>query len=141
MLNKPFFYKAYVKHCASCNRMNGLFSAIFSKLLLFFLPTLALPQNHAPTGALNYFSVLITAKDCLRSIAKKTSYFSYCAFWSTGQSGSTTTDCDKLTTNQRTANKLTANNANWLKRAILNLFLLIFPEPSCPNSHFVMKSL
>ena len=52
---------------------------------------------------------------------------------------------DKLTANQLTANKLianklTANNADWLKRAILNLFLLS-PEPSCLNSHFVTKSL
>ena len=41
---------------------------------------------------------------------------------------------------QLTADKLTANNAVWLKRAILNIFLLS-PEPSCPNPHFVTKSL
>ena len=34
----------------------------------------------------------------------------------------------------------TANNADWLRRAILNIFLLS-PEPSCPNLHFVTKSL
>ena len=50
-------------------------------------------------------------------------------------SGSMTTDCDKLITNQ-----LTVNNADWLRRAILNIFLLS-PEPSCPNPHFVTKSL
>ena len=44
--------------------------------------------------------------------------------------GSTTTDC----------NKLTANNADWLRRPILNMFLL-FPEPYCRNPHFVTKSL
>ena len=49
--------------------------------------------------------------------------------------GSTTTDRDKLT-----ASKLTADNADWLKRAILNIFLLS-PEPSCPNPHFMTKSL
>ena len=38
---------------------------------------------------------------------------------------STTTDRDKLTTN-----KLTTNNADWLRRAILNIYLL-YPEPSC----------
>ena len=36
--------------------------------------------------------------------------------------------------------QLTSDNADWLKRAILNLFLLS-PEPSCPNPHFVTKSL
>ena len=36
--------------------------------------------------------------------------------------------------------QLTASNADWLRRAILNIFLLS-PEPSCPNPHFVMKSL
>ena len=41
---------------------------------------------------------------------------------------------------QLTANKLTAKNADWLRRAILNIFLLS-PEPSCPNPHFVTKSL
>ena len=41
---------------------------------------------------------------------------------------------------QLTANQLTADNADWLKRAILNIFLL-YPEPSCPNPHFVTKSL
>ena len=45
------------------------------------------------------------------------------------QFGSMTTDHDKLT----------ANNADWLRRAILNIFLLS-PEPSCPNPHLVMKS-
>ena len=49
--------------------------------------------------------------------------------------GSTTTDRNKLT-----ADRLTANSADWLRRAILNIFLLS-PEPSCPNSHFVTKSL
>ena len=49
--------------------------------------------------------------------------------------GSTTTGRNKLTVNQ-----LTANNADWLRRAILNIFLLS-PEPSCPNPHFVMKSV
>ena len=49
--------------------------------------------------------------------------------------GSTTTDRDKLTTNQ-----LTTNNADELRRAILNIFLLS-PEPSCPNPHFVTKSV
>ena len=44
--------------------------------------------------------------------------------------GSTTTDHDKLT----------ASNADWLRRAILNIFLLS-PEPSCLNPRFVMKSL
>ena len=48
---------------------------------------------------------------------------------------------------QLTANKIipemrgiTESNDDWLKRAILNIFLLS-PEPSCPNPHFVMKSL
>ena len=54
--------------------------------------------------------------------------------------GSTTTDRDILTANLLTANKLIANNADWLRRAILNIFLLS-PEPSCPNPHFVTKSL
>ena len=36
--------------------------------------------------------------------------------------------------------QLTADNADWLKRAILNIFLLS-PEPSCLNPHFVTKSL
>ena len=36
--------------------------------------------------------------------------------------------------------KLTTNNANWLKRAILNIFLLPL-KPSCPNPHFVTKSV
>ena len=54
--------------------------------------------------------------------------------------GSATTDRDKLTANQLTASKLTADNADWLKRAILNIFLLS-PEPSCPHPHFVTKSL
>ena len=49
--------------------------------------------------------------------------------------GSTTTDCDKLA-----ANQLTANNADGLRRANLNIFLLS-PEPSCPNPHLVTKSL
>ena len=49
--------------------------------------------------------------------------------------GSTTTDRNKLTTN-----KQTANNADWLRRAILNVYLLS-PEPSCPQPHFVTKSL
>ena len=49
--------------------------------------------------------------------------------------GSTTTDRDKLT-----ANKPVANNTDWLRKAILNIFLLS-PEPSCPNPHFVTKSL
>ena len=43
--------------------------------------------------------------------------------------GSMTTGCDKLT----------ANNSDWLRRAILNI--LLSPEPSCPNPHFVTKSL
>ena len=54
--------------------------------------------------------------------------------------GATTTDRDKLNANQLIENKLTANNADWLRRAILNIFLLS-PEPSCPNPHIVMKSL
>ena len=33
-----------------------------------------------------------------------------------------------------------ANNADWLRRAILNIFLLS-PQPSCPNPHSVTKSL
>ena len=41
---------------------------------------------------------------------------------------------------QLTANQVIAENADWLKRAILNIFILS-PEPSCPNPHFVMKSL
>ena len=49
--------------------------------------------------------------------------------------GSTTTDPNKLI-----ANKLTASNVDWLRRVILNIFLLS-AEPSCPNPHFVMKSL
>ena len=56
--------------------------------------------------------------------------FAMCACY-----GSPTTDCDKVT-----ANQLTANNTDWLRRAILNIFLLS-PEPSCPNPHFVTKSL
>ena len=47
-----------------------------------------------------------------------------------GRTGSTTTDSDKLT----------ASNAEWLRRAILNTFLLS-PKPSCPNPHFGTKSL
>ena len=47
---------------------------------------------------------------------------------------------NQLTANKLTANKLTANNVDWLRRAILNIFLLS-PEPSCPNLHFVTKSL
>ena len=54
--------------------------------------------------------------------------------------GSTATDRNKLTASKLTANKLTASNADWLKRAILNIFLLS-PEPSYPNPHFVTKSL
>ena len=46
----------------------------------------------------------------------------------------------QLTANQLTASKLTADNADWLKRVILKIFLLS-PEPSCPNPHFVTKSL
>ena len=46
------------------------------------------------------------------------------------RNGSTTTDRDKLA----------ANNADWLRRAILNIFLLS-PKPSCPNPHFRTKSL
>ena len=46
----------------------------------------------------------------------------------------------QLTANQLTASQLTADNADWLKRAILNIFLL-YPEPSCPNPHFETKSL
>ena len=41
---------------------------------------------------------------------------------------------------QLTASKLNADYADWLKRAILNIFLL-YSEPSCPNPHFVTKSL
>ena len=41
----------------------------------------------------------------------------------------------QLTANQLTSSKLTADNADWLKRAILNIFLLS-PEPSCLNPHF-----
>ena len=52
--------------------------------------------------------------------------------------GSTTTDRNKLTANQLTSNKLTVNNADWLRTAILNIFLLS-PEPPGPNSHFVTK--
>ena len=44
--------------------------------------------------------------------------------------GSTTTDRDKLT----------ASNADWLRKAILTIFLLS-PEPSCLNPHFMMKLL
>ena len=54
--------------------------------------------------------------------------------------GSTITDRDKLTTNKLTVNKLTVNNVDWLRRAILNIFLLS-PQPFCPNPHFVTKSL
>ena len=58
-----------------------------------------------------------------------------CMQGSAGFCGSTTTERDKLTTNQ-----LTANNVDRLRRAILDIFLLS-PEPSCPNPHFVMKSV
>ena len=46
----------------------------------------------------------------------------------------------QLTTNQLTVNKLTAKNIDWRRRAVLNIFLLS-PKPSCPNPHFVTKSL
>ena len=45
-----------------------------------------------------------------------------------------TTDRDNLN-----ANKLTTNNADWLRRTMLNIFLP-YLEPSCPNPHFVTKS-
>ena len=68
-------------------------------------------------------------------------FFLYCTLFHEGcGGGSTTTDRNKLTADKLTANKLTANNADWLRRAILNIFLLS-PEPSCPNPHFVTKSL
>ena len=35
---------------------------------------------------------------------------------------------------------LTANNADWLRRAILTIFLLS-PEPSGPNPHLMTKPL
>ena len=59
---------------------------------------------------------------------------SFCIFLSTITAGPR-----QLTANQLTASKLTADNADWLKRAILNIFLLS-PEPSCLNPHFVTKS-
>ena len=36
--------------------------------------------------------------------------------------------------------KLTTNNVDWLRRAILNIFILS-PEAACPNPHYVTKSL
>ena len=68
-------------------------------------------------------------------------HFSFqCANYTRLICGSTTTDRNKLTANQLTANKLKANNVDWLRRAILNIYLLS-PEPSCPNPHFVTKWL
>ena len=46
----------------------------------------------------------------------------------------------QTTPHRRVSDKLTANNADWLRRAIINIFLPS-PEPSCTNPYFVTKSL
>ena len=160
LLKTYFFKQAYsrwlVSHCAHFACQLVLFFFTFVSLLVFFftqvynMPTIVY-QNF---GCL-WLSVLLFHVVELHLFCKAP-LICYLAgnvaiqmtallllllhFGQRAKAGPQQLTANQQIANKLIANKLTANNADWLKRAILNLFLLS-PKPSSLNSHFVTKSL